>query len=97
MTRPPSSLALPTEVHSLSLGLDMFRNFIQTDGGILPKLGYGHKHKYLLNHSQSMFMFIQHRTVISSCIVSRLNEYLRNVFERHLIFCRLINDTFFFN
>jgi hypothetical protein len=31
----------------------MFRNFIQTVGGILPKLGYGHNQKYSLNQSQA--------------------------------------------
>jgi len=36
----------------------MFRNFIQTDGGILPKLGYGHNHKYLLNHKQSVHVYV---------------------------------------
>ena len=32
----------------------MFRNYIQTDGGILPKLGYEHNHRYSLNHNQSV-------------------------------------------
>jgi len=41
-----------------SLGLDMFRNFNQTGGGILPKLGYEHKHKYSLNHKQSVHVYV---------------------------------------
>jgi len=69
LTRPHSNSALSTEVSSSSLGLDMFRSFIQTDGGILPKLGYGHNHKYSLNHnSQSVLIFIQHRMGISNFI-----------------------------
>jgi hypothetical protein len=38
LTRPPSSSGLSKEVASSSPGLSMFRNFIQTDGVILPKL-----------------------------------------------------------
>jgi len=53
-TRLLSSSALSTEVSSSSIGLDMFRNYIQTDGGILSKLGYEHNHKYSRNHSQSV-------------------------------------------
>jgi hypothetical protein len=34
--------ALLTDVFISSLGFHMFRYFIQTDGGILPQLGYGH-------------------------------------------------------
>lgn len=52
-TGPPSNSDLSTDVSSSNLGLDMFRNFIQTVGGILPKLGYGHNQKYSLNQSQA--------------------------------------------
>ena len=58
LSRPPSSSVLSTEVSSLSLGLDMFRNFIQTVIGILSKICYGHNHKYPLNHKQSFHAYV---------------------------------------
>jgi len=49
---------LSTEVSGSSRGLDMYRNFIQTDGGILPKLGYGHNQEYSLNYKQSVHAYV---------------------------------------
>ena len=54
LTRLLSSSALSTEVSSSWIGLNMFRNYIQKDGGILPKLGYEQNHEYSLNHNQSV-------------------------------------------
>jgi len=36
----------------------MFRNVIQMYGGILPKQGYGHNHKYSLNHKQQVYGYV---------------------------------------